>query len=137
MHFLNVSALSPKNFRNLEGYAYESPMSEFWDMVGEYVVLVTPKIQKMYNRLSRQQPLKKSIDAAINKLSQDPFCGIQIPKRLIPSTLQTIDSANNLWKYNLTDRWRLLYSISSDHTKISVMIIGWWNHTDYERIFKY
>jgi len=44
----------------------------------------------------------------------------------------------NLWKYDLPDGWRLLYSITTP-TKVEILsiIIEWFNHKEYERKFKY
>ena len=43
----------------------------------------------------------------------------------------------NLWKYNLPQGWRLLYSIVADENLIVSIVIEWLSHKDYERRFRY
>ena len=45
--------------------------------------------------------LHRFISRAIEDLKQDPFCGIPIPKKLIPKEYKIKYNVNNLWKYNL------------------------------------
>ncbi|TAJ45007.1 hypothetical protein [Methanofollis fontis] len=89
------------------------------------------------SRLSEDQDLSALLDRAFDALSQNAFCGVQIPKRQIPKTYRRRHpSLNNLWKYNLTDSWRLIYTVASDGETI-VVIIEWMDHTAYERRFGY
>jgi hypothetical protein len=44
---------------------------------------------------------------------------------------------DNLWKYNLSRSWRLLYSVAGDGTNIIALIIEWLPHKEYERRFGY
>lgn len=44
----------------------------------------------------------------------------------------------NLWKYDLPDGWRLLYSITTpSKVEILSIIIEWFNHKNYGRRFRY
>jgi hypothetical protein len=70
-------------------------------------------------------------------LKENPFCGIAIPKRLIPKIYIRKYGINNLWKYNLPGAWRLLYSIAGNRVKIVAIILEWLSHKEYERRFKY
>jgi hypothetical protein len=54
-------------------------------------------------------------------LKENPFCGIAIPKRLIPKIYKRKYGINNLWKYNLP----------------GALILEWLSHKEYERRFKY
>lgn len=67
-----------------------------------------------------QRELFKFINQALDNLERNAFCGIQIPKKLIPK----IYSVNNLWKYDLPKGWRLLYSVESDEI---IIISLFWN----------
>ena len=79
--------------------------------------------------------LYRHLTRAFNDILENAFCGIQLPKRLIPKEYRHLD---NLWKYNLPDAWRLLYTIKSP-TKIEIIavVLDWMKHKDYERKFKY
>ena len=48
------------------------------------VVFISDKLEKSFNSLPDNDPIKKSIIKAIKDLRENAFAGIQIPKRLIP-----------------------------------------------------
>jgi Txe/YoeB family toxin of Txe-Axe toxin-antitoxin module len=75
----------------------------------------------------------KQIKKVLEKLKENAFAGIQIPKRLIPKEYDV----PNLWKINLPRGWRLLYFIVSDEVIILSIILEWMSHKKYERRFKY
>jgi Txe/YoeB family toxin of Txe-Axe toxin-antitoxin module len=79
--------------------------------------------------------LHKWISRAIDDLEEDAFCGIQIPKRLIPQVYIDKYGIDNLWKYDLPKGWRLLYSVANDEVCILSIILEWIDHKDYERRF--
>lgn len=74
---------------------------------------------------------------AFQDIQQNVFCGIQIPKRLIPKEYVKKYGVKNLWKYNLPNAWRLLYSIEGQDFKIISIVLEWLDHKSYERRFKY
>jgi hypothetical protein len=43
----------------------------------------------------------------------------------------------NLWKYNLPNAWRLLYSVARDEVMVISIVLEWLPHKKYERRFKY
>ncbi len=66
------------------------------------VVFADEEIQEAYFRMKTENPsLCKFLEQATDDLKQNPFCGIQIPKRQIPKTYVSKYEINNLWKYNL------------------------------------
>ena len=77
------------------------------------------------------------IEQTRHDLSKDPFCGIQIPKKLIPKTYKDKYDVDNLWKYDLPKAWRLIYFIKGDAVKIVSIILEWFDHKEYERRFNY
>lgn len=83
------------------------------------------------------QELYGFISRAIEDLKKDPFCGISIPKNLIPKIYKTKYDVDNLWKYNLPNAWRLIYFIKGDNVKILSIILEWFDHKEYERRFNY
>ena len=87
------------------------------------------------NLKENDKELYKHLERAFNDILENAFCGIQIPKKLIPKEYKNLE---NLWKYNLPNAWRLLYTIKSP-TKIEIIsvILEWMSHKDYERKFKY
>jgi hypothetical protein len=70
-------------------------------------------------------------------ISLDPFCGTQVPKRLIPKIYITKYDIDNLWKLNLHKNWRLMYSVAGDGTQMVTLALGWLPHKEYEQRFRY
>ena len=59
--------------------------------------------------------LKEWLDRAVQDLRKNDFSGIQIAKRLIPKEYHAkYGPLTNLWKYNLPNAWRLIYTIKRD-----------------------
>lgn len=83
--------------------------------------------KQLYDLLSR----------AFKEIESNAFCGIQIPKRLIPKEYAKKKSIHNLWKYNLPKSWRLLYSIENQEIIVVSIVLEWMDHKSYERRFRY
>jgi Txe/YoeB family toxin of Txe-Axe toxin-antitoxin module len=77
--------------------------------------------------------LFKAIRRTINELEGDAFSGIQLSKHLIPKKY----GVDNLWKCNLPDGWRLLYSVTREEIIVISIILEWLDHKAYERRFGY
>ncbi len=102
------------------------------------VVFVDVEIQKAYFRLKTDNPsLYKFLERATDDLKQNPFCGIQIPKRQIPKTYVIKYEIDNLCKYNLPDSWRLVYSVAGSEVEIIAILLEWFHHKEYEKRFNY
>ena len=103
-----------------------------------FVVFAEEKLKRSFQRVKKEDPiLYKFLKRAIDDLKDNPFCGIPIPKRLIPKIYIKKYGINNLWKYNLPGAWRLLYSIAGNRVSIIAIILEWLPHKEYERRFKY
>lgn len=102
------------------------------------VVFADDKIEKEFNNLNDDDEIKKWIRKSIEELKQNAFCGIPIPKRLIPKEYMTKYYVTNLWKYDLPNGWRLMYTIKTPN-KIEILsvILEWFSHSDYEKRFRY
>ena len=99
------------------------------------------KTQKAFEELlishSDEKKIHDWLVRAFKDIEENAFCGIQIPKRLIPKEYSQKYRINNLWKYNLPNSWRLLYSIENQEILIVSIILEWMDHKTYERTFKY
>ncbi|MBI2548546.1 hypothetical protein HYW21_04305 [Candidatus Woesearchaeota archaeon] len=83
-----------------------------------------------------ERELFRLLNQAMDNIEQNAFCGIQIPKRLIPR--QYFDKGiKNLWKYDLPRGWRLMYSIVNEEVVVVSIILEWFDHKEYERKFNY
>lgn len=100
------------------------------------------KVKRAYLQLEestfQERQLKRWIERALEDIEKDAFCGIQIKKRLIPKEYyERFGSIDNLWKYNLPNAWRILYTIKRDEIVVLSIILEWLIHKEYERRFKY
>lgn len=99
------------------------------------------KIQDAFNGLNKgdyeDKRLKDWLIRAFKDLENNAFCGIQIPKRLIPQEYLEKYKVSNAWKYNLPDAWRLIYSIENNKVVVLSIVLEWMNHKDYEKRFGY
>lgn len=102
------------------------------------VVFISEKLEKTFESIPENEILKKQIKRAIENLKENAFAGIRIPKRLFPKEYVVKYNVTNLWKYDLPDGWRLMYTIvSPNKVEILSVILEWLSHPDYERRFNY
>ena len=99
------------------------------------------KIQKSFEKLknskTQDKKLYKWIYNAFKDLEENAFCGTQISKKLIPKVYIEKYGIDNLWKYDLPNAWRLIYSVENGVVCVLSIILEWMSHKDYERKFKY
>lgn len=86
---------------------------------------------------TENEEIYRALNGSFDALALDAFCGIQIPKRLIPKAYITRYGIDNLWKFNFHKNWRLMYSVAGDGTNVIVLILEWLPHKEYERRFGY
>ncbi|MEK6979454.1 MAG: hypothetical protein AABW86_04490 [Candidatus Micrarchaeota archaeon] len=84
-----------------------------------------------------EQQLCEFLNRAFDDLKFNPFCGIKIPKTLWPKEYVRKYSIDNLWKYDLPDGWRLVYTIRANQVTILTVVLEWFDHKEYERRFNY
>lgn len=92
---------------------------------------------KLENGSAEEKQLYKWLSRAFVDIEENAFSGIQIPKKLMLKGYMKKYKIKNLWKYNLPNAWRLLYSIEGNDIKIISIILEWLDHKNYERRFKY
>lgn len=101
------------------------------------VIFVDEGLEKAFEKLSEDDPIKKGLVKAIKDLYEDAFSGRNVKKELIPTKIIEKYNITNLWIYNLPNAWRMLYSITSSEIEIIAIILDWMSHKDYERLFKF
>jgi Txe/YoeB family toxin of Txe-Axe toxin-antitoxin module len=98
---------------------------------------VKAAFELLSNSTSEEKQLYKFLAQAFENLEQDAFTGTQIPKKLIPKEYARKYGIDNLWKYNLPNAWRLLYSVSRDEITVISIVLEWMKHKEYDRKFGY
>ncbi|MDP2974152.1 MAG: hypothetical protein Q8N60_03815 [Candidatus Diapherotrites archaeon] len=105
------------------------------------IVFADDKIKKAFEELlggkTEDKQLYEFLTRAFKDIEEDAFCGIRISKRLIPKEYVQKYGIDNLWKYNLPDAWRLIYSIGRRELVVVSVILEWMDHKSYERRFNY
>ena len=77
----------------------------------EKVIFVDDELERLFDNFDENNPIKKSLKRAIKNIYENPFCGRNVRKKLIPKKYCT----NNLWIYNLPNAWRLIYAIAPEN----------------------
>ena len=77
--------------------------------------------------------LLRSIKNKIEFIKQNPFYGDNIKKEQIPKKYPV----PNLWRVELTNYWRMLYTIRGDEIEIICFILDIIDHPMYNKIFSY
>lgn len=106
-----------------------------------YVTFGNKKIEKEFEELKEgkfeDKQLYDFIDRARKDLKTNPLCGTKLPKSLWPKEYIKKFEITNLWKYDLPNGWRLIYTIQTNEVMILNVILEWFDHKEYERRFKY
>ena len=98
---------------------------------------VVKSLEKLKNSKTEDKKLLDWLERAFEDLEKDAFCGIQIPKKLFPKEYVQKYDLDNLWKYNLPNAWRLIYTVKNNEVCVLSIILEWMSHKDYEKKFKY
>ena len=97
---------------------------------------VEKELKKGINK-SFHQTLLRSIERVKELLKENPFAGDQVKKRQIPPKYIIKYNVNNIWRIELADRWRLIYTITGNQIGIIDFVLDIFNHRDYDKIFGY
>ncbi|PIU21248.1 MAG: hypothetical protein COT15_03175 [Candidatus Diapherotrites archaeon CG08_land_8_20_14_0_20_34_12] len=109
-------------------------------------VILSPEAEEVYkylNEKSANSKIEKSILLAINKkvelIKLNTHYGNPIGKDLIPKMYKEQYGITNLFRIELPNRWRMLYSLTNGGTEIEIIafvldIIG---HGTYDKKFGY
>ena len=86
---------------------------------------------------SFHQTLLRSIERVIDLLKKNPFAGDQVPRKQLPSKYENKYDAENVWRIELANRWRLIYTITGNKLEVINFVMDIFNHKDYDKVFGY
>jgi len=86
---------------------------------------------------SLHQSLLRSIKRVRDLLKKNPFAGDQVHKRKIPKRYIQKYDVENVFRIELANRWRMIYTIRGDEIEIVNFVLDIVNHRDYDKIFGY
>jgi len=82
------------------------------------------------------QQIIASVERIISILKENPQYGDPIKKELIPNEFRSI-GIKNLYRAELSNYWRMLYTIEGSRVDILVFILNIADHPSYNKIFGY
>jgi len=105
------------------------------------IVFADESLKEAFNKLkgskTENTQLYNLLERAFGDIENNPSGFIHIPNKLIPKEYVRKYDIDNLWKYDLPNGWRLLYSLSKENVILIAIILEWMDHKNYERRFKY
>lgn len=100
------------------------------------VIFVDEELEKAFNSLSENDPIKKALIQAIQDIRANCQAGEYIPKKDIPESYLKKYGINNIRVYDLPFAWRLMYTLTgSSEIGIVSVVLDWMTHKDYEKLF--
>jgi hypothetical protein len=109
-------------------------------------VILSPEAEEVYNHLNGEAPKSKtdqSILKAINKkvelIKANPHYGNHIAKKLIPQEYKDKYGVTNLFRVELPNFWRMLYTLTDGETNIEIIafVLDVIDHPTYDNKFGY
>jgi len=86
---------------------------------------------------SIHQTILRSINRAIEIVKANPFAGTQVAKSQIPKKYIELYNAENLWKFDLSNFWRMIYTVHGQEVEITSFVLDVIDHNKYNEIFGY
>jgi len=106
-----------------------------------FVAFIDEKIKRDFESLKggkfEDEKLFGFIKRAISDLKENPACGAKIQKDRWPKRYIQDYQITNLWKYDLPNSWRRIYTLDTDEVKILAFVLEWFDHKSYEKRFGY
>lgn len=105
------------------------------------VLVVNEQLKKDFYALENgkidEKELFVFINRAMDDLKENPFCGIRVPSDRWPKEYVKKYKISCLYKYNLPNAWRLIYTINGSEIEVVAILLEWMSHKEYERRFGY
>jgi hypothetical protein len=108
------------------------------------VVVFTQRADREFSNLSKsisnnkeRKTLLNGIERKIEQLKEDVHCGQQVITRLIPNDYLREYRLENLYRIELPNFWRMLYTIAELDDGNVVFIIDILDHKRYSKKFGY
>lgn len=109
-------------------------------------VILSPEAEEVYDYLNKQSEnskIERTILRAIGKkielIKTNPHYGDPISKNLIPKEYKEKYGVTNLFRVELPNFWRMLYTLTDGETEIEIIafVLGILDHQKYDKKFGY
>jgi len=81
--------------------------------------------------------LLKIVDSGLDVLKGNMFAGERVERRKFPRYYVQKYGVNNLYKFNLDSRTRLIYTLVADESGVAVVVLEVLDHKKYDERFGY
>ena len=107
----------------------------------EVRVLLKGEAKEAYLELKKRTDkeaasILNSIERVKEILKDNPQYGNPIRKELIPKFLKS-EGIQNLYRVELSNFWRMLYTLEGDEVRIFLFVLKIINHSHYDKLFGY
>ena len=99
----------------------------------ERLNVIVGKQLELGKQSTEEMQLLNSIEQKINLIKLNPFYGYNLAKNLIPKEY----NVTNLWRVELSQFWRMLYTITGNELDIISVLLEFMNHDRYNKLFGY
>lgn len=109
-------------------------------------IILSPEAEEAYAYLNSrsvgskvERSILNSIDKKVNLIKLNPHYGVPISKSLIPKEYLVRYGAANLFRVELSNFWRMLYTLTNDESEIEIIafVLDICDHKTYDRGFGY
>jgi len=109
-------------------------------------VILSPDAEEVYKHLNEEAPKSKTEQTILNAINKkvelikvNPHYGNPIAKKLIPQEYKDMYDVNNLFRVELPNYWRMLYTLTDGESKIEIIafVLDVIDHPIYDKKFGY
>jgi len=109
-------------------------------------VILSSDAEEVYTYLNQQAPHSKleqtilnAIDKKVTLIKANPHYGNPVSKKLIPQEYKDQFEISNLFRVELPNFWRMLYTLTNGDTNIEIIafVLDIFDHKDYDKKFGY
>jgi len=109
-------------------------------------VILSPEAEEVYKYLNEQAPNSKTENTILNAFNKkkeliksNPHYGDPIAKNVIPQEYKKKYGVTNLFRVELPNYWRMLYTLTNNETQVEIIafVLDIIDHKDYDKKFSY
>jgi len=109
-------------------------------------VILSTEAEEVYKYLNehaahskREQAFLNAVKKKIELVKVNPHYGNSVAKKLIPNEYKVKYGVNNLFRVELPDYWRMLYTLTEGESQIEVIafVLDMIDHKEYDKKFGY
>lgn len=109
-------------------------------------VIFSPEAEEVYNYLNERAPTSKieqtilnAVDKKAELIKANPHYGDPISKKLIPQEYKLKYGVTNLFRVELPNFWRMLYTLTAGESEIEIIafVLDVVDHKIYNKKFGY